>query len=308
MLATGAAAVLATGLAVPGSRRLRAQSAPSPAAARRKIGTFEVTVLSDGHLTMPISLLDRSRPDAEIAGHVSAGLTAPGQLAFAINIALVRTPTDLVLIDAGAGGAWQASAGKLADALASAGIALDQISKVIITHTHPDHIWGVVDDLDDSLRFPKAEYFVPAPEWDYWMQADPQALPEAIQSVGAGAKRTLKAIEGKTRRVAPGASALSGFTYVDTAGHTPGHCSVLVGDGSDRLLVTADAVHHATTSFQFPDWQPRADMDGARAIASRRKLLDMAAADKLAVLAYHLPYPGLGRVERTDTAYRWVAG
>lgn len=273
---------------------------------RRTVGAIQVQVLSDGALSIPLGMLDRAQSEADLARRIAvAGGTA---LSFALNIALVRTPTDLILIDAGAGGTWQQSAGKLADNLAAAGIKNDAITKVVITHAHPDHIWGLVDELDDSLRFPNAEYIIPAPERDFWRTVDLATLPDAAQSVGAGARRVLKAIEARTRAVAPGTEAVAGITLIDTSGHTPGHCSALIASGREQLLVTSDAVHHATTSFEHPDWQPRADMDGAKAAASRRRLLDMAATDKLAVLAYHLPFPGIGRVERKDGAFRWIRG
>ena len=97
-----------------------------------------------------------------------------------------------------------------------------------------------------------------------------------------------------------------GIVAIDTAGHTPGHISLLVTSGPAQLLVTADAVQNAHVSFAHPDWQPRMDMDGARAAQSRRRLLDMAATDKLSVLSYHIPFPGLGRVQRVGTAFSWV--
>jgi glyoxylase-like metal-dependent hydrolase (beta-lactamase superfamily II) len=296
-LVVGAAALSVSGIARP-------TTALAKVAPRHAVGKFHVQVMSDGALDIPVGMLDRAQTDADLARRV--GLTAGSRLSFALNIALVKTPTDLVLIDAGAGGTWQASAGKLADNLAAAGVKAEAVTKVVITHAHPDHIWGLVDDLDDSLRFPNAEYIIPAAERDFWRTVDLASLPEATQSIGAGARRVLKAIEARTRTLAPGAEAVTGISLIDSAGHTPGHCSVIIAEGREQLLVTSDGVHHAITSFEHPDWQPRADMDAARAAVSRRRLLDMAATDKLAVLAYHLPYPGLGRVERKDGAFRWV--
>ena len=116
----------------------------------------------------------------------------------------------------------------------------------------------------------------------------------------------LKAIEGRLTRIKPGAEITPGIVALDTTGHTPGHISLLVGSGAEKVLVTADAIQNAHVAFAHPDWQPRADMDGATAAKSRRRLLDMAAQEKLTVLSYHIPFPGLGRVESRGGQYLWV--
>ena len=133
-----------------------------------------------------------------------------------------------------------------------------------MTHAHPDHIWGLVDELDDSLRFPRAEYVVSAREFDFWTSGEGANLKGPIEGIAAGARRVFKAIQARTTRIKPGDEVAPGIAAIDTAGHTPGHISLLMVSGSDKLLITADAVQNAHVSFAHPDWQPRADMDGAR--------------------------------------------
>ncbi|NJO34341.1 MAG: MBL fold metallo-hydrolase [Rhodospirillales bacterium] len=219
----------------------------------------------------------------------------------------MKTGDDYVLIDAGSGGTWEPTAGKLADSLEAAGIRPEQIGKVVLTHAHPDHIWGLVDELDDSLRFPKAEYVVAAREFDFWTSGEAARLTGPVEGIAAGARRVFKRIESRATRIKPGDEVAPGIATVDTAGHTPGHISLLITSGSSKLLVTADAVQNAHVAFAHPDWHPRADMDGDRAAKSRRRVLDMAATDTLRVLCYHIPFPGLGRVERKGSAFAWAA-
>ena len=265
-------------------------------------------MLSDGHLVVPTSILAENVAQAEVRSFLADRAVGPDRVHFHINVALVKTGSDYVLIDAGSGGTWEPTAGKLADSLEAAGIKPEQIGKVVLTHAHPDHIWGLVDELDDSLRFPRAEYVVSAREFDFWTSGEAANLKGPIEGIAAGARRVFKAIEARTTRIKPGDEVAPGIAAIDTAGHTPGHISLLMASGSDKLLITADAVQNAHVSFAHPDWQPRADMDGAKAAESRRHVLDMAATDKLQVLSYHIPFPGLGRVERTGSAFTWVAG
>lgn len=271
------------------------------------LGELQITILSDGTFNMPTRLLNRDTEPAAIESALDGKLSAPGQVQYGINIVLVRSGAELVLIDAGAGGTWEPTAGKLADRLTAAGIDPASITKVVLTHGHPDHLWGLVDEFDDSPRFAQAQHIMPAPELDYWRKVEVESLPERTQGVAAGAKRVIGTVGERLSSAAPDAEIASGIAYLPTPGHTPGHCSVRISSGSNGLIVTADTLFHSHLSFAHPDWQPVSDMDGAEAVASRRRLLDMAATDRLLLAAYHIPFPGLGRVERHDAAFRWLS-
>ena len=306
----GAAAAYGLGISQLGATAVaqNAETEPRGVAHHRfSLGSREVIVLSDGHLVVPTSMLAGNVPQAEMKSFLASKALGPDRVYFHINVALVKVASDYVLIDAGSGGTWEPTAGKLADSLEAAGIKPEQIAKVVLTHAHPDHIWGLIDELDDSLRFPRAQYLVAAREFDFWTSDEAAKLRGPVEGIAAGARRVFKAIEARTTRIKPGGEVAPGIVAIDTAGHTPGHISLLINSGSNKLLITADAVQNAHIAFAHPDWQPRADMDGAQAAKSRRQVLDMAAADKLQVICYHIPFPGLGRVERKGSAFTWLA-
>jgi glyoxylase-like metal-dependent hydrolase (beta-lactamase superfamily II) len=274
---------------------------------RFAVGSLEVVVLSDGHLVVPTSLLAGNVPEAEVKSFLLGRSIGTNRVHFHINVALVKAGDDYVLIDAGSGGTWESTAGKLAESLDAAGIKPEQIGKVVLTHGHPDHIWGLIDELDNSLRYPRAQYVVAAREFDFWTSDEAARLTGPVEGIAAGARRVFKEIEARATRIKPGDEVAPGIVAIDTTGHTPGHISLLMASGSKKLLITADAVQNAHIAFAHPDWQPRTDMDGAKAAESRRRLLDMAATDNLQALCYHIPFPGLGRVERRGLAFTWVA-
>jgi len=258
-------------------------------------------------LTVPTSVLAGNVPQAEVQSFLATHGLDPNRVHFRINVALVRTGNDYVLIDAGAGGTWEQTAGDLADSLEAAGIKPEQIDKVVLTHAHPDHLWGLIDDLDNSLRYPRAQYVVAAREFDFWTSSEAARSSGPVEAIAAGARRVFKAIEARTTRIKRGEEVAAGIVAIDTAGHTPGHISLMLTSGSDKLFITADALQNAHVAFAHPDWQSRVDMDSAKAAQNRRQVLDMAATDKLPILCYHIPFPGLGRVERRGSAFTWVA-
>jgi glyoxylase-like metal-dependent hydrolase (beta-lactamase superfamily II) len=280
---------------------------PAPGQHRFVFAGQELVVLSDGHLVVPARMLAGNVATAEVASYLASHGLGPHRVNFHINVALIQIANEYVLIDAGAGGTWEPTAGRLADSLEVAGIKPEAIGKVVVTHAHPDHIWGLIDELDDSLRFPNAQYLVSAREFEFWTSAEAARLSGPIEGIAAGARRVLRAIAERTRRIAPDSEIVPGLIAIDTAGHTPGHISLLLTSGSDKLLLTADAVQNNHLSLAHPDWQPGADMDGAKAAASRRRLLDLAATEQLKVLCYHIPFPGLGRIERRGSAFLWTA-
>ena len=271
-----------------------------------KHGAFELTVISDGHLVLPVSFLAPDAPPAEREVLLKAADQTGTQFNSPTNVTLIRTANDLILIDMGSGDRFMPTAGKLWDNLKAAGIDKSKITKVIFTHGHPDHLWGAVDELDE-LVLPDATFFVAGVEWDFW-KGDNATLGLPAERVGfvTGARRNYAAIKDKVKIVKAGDEFVTGLRVIDTPGHTQGHVSLELS-GSDGLIVGGDALTHPLISFQQPEWKPTADHVPDQAAATRRKLLDRLAADRSKFIGFHFPYPGVGVVERKDGAYRFVA-
>lgn len=308
--AGGAAGVLAAGgLLLPatvcGAADMKGEQVPG--FYRFMLGAFEVTVLSDGSYTLPTRLLGTNVPREKVRAFLEANLLDPDERASHVNIPLINTGKELVLVDVGGGMNWMPTAGKLTDNLRASGYEPEQVDKVVLTHGHPDHLWGLIDEFEEAPRFPNAEYIIAAAEWDFWTTDKAmKTLPEMFLGFAIGAKKHLPPVAEKTRRIKPGEEIVPGIVTLDTPGHTTGHMSLAVASKGESLLVTADTVTHPFISFEHPGWWPRTDLDAARAEKSRRKMLEMAATDKHLTLVYHVSFPGLGHVARKGTAYRWV--
>jgi glyoxylase-like metal-dependent hydrolase (beta-lactamase superfamily II) len=288
--------------ASPGQRAIAATSS-----FRRKVGKIEIMVISDGTLNVPLSFTLSETPPAESAALLAAhGLPTQG-MPLQTNVTLVKTASEIVLIDAGSGSNFQDTAGKLADNMQAAGIDPASVSKVIFTHGHPDHLWGAIDDFDNTERFPKASYVISAAEWDFWTHPDtPNAQPDWRKGMALGSARILKRLAGKIDRRRSGDSVAPGISYVETSGHTPGHMSVLIESGNERLLIGGDVLAFAAISFARPDWPIGSDHDRDRGIVTRKRLLGQLASERLPFIGFHLPWPGHGVVERSGMAYRFI--
>lgn len=290
----------------PAMASAKMQQGQVPGYYRFKLGEFEVTVLSDGAYTLPTDMVGINQPREKVQAFLKANMLDPDQRLSHVNIPLINTGKELVLVDVGGGANFLTGAGQLVENMKAAGYKPEQVDKVIITHGHPDHIWGLIDDFDEPT-FPNAKYIFAKNEWAFWStKAAQEKLPEDLQAFAAGALRRLPVIEDKTSQVKPEQEISPGIFALDTPGHTPGHISLLVKSGSETLMVAADAITHPYISFEHPGWWPRTDTDPKSGEKSRRKLLDMAVADKMLMLSYHISFPGLGRVAKAGSAYRWL--
>jgi glyoxylase-like metal-dependent hydrolase (beta-lactamase superfamily II) len=282
-------------------------SAPALAAPPHhlKLEGFDIIVLSDGHLTVPTRFLARNASEAEIASTIGVNAAA---IAPPCNVTLVRTATDSILVDVGAGPHYMPGAGKLAENMVAAGIDRHSISKIVLTHAHPDHLWGLLDDFDDMPMFPNASYLISSAELKFWLARDAMSrLPEDRQNFAAGAKRNLEAIKDKLVTIEPGRDIATGMRALDTSGHTAGHICVELSTGPESLVVLGDALTHPIISFAHPEWIPAADHhDPQRAATVRKNLLDQLATDRQRVIGFHLPFPGVGFVERSGSSYRFL--
>lgn len=262
--------------------------------------------LSDGALSFPTSFYLPDVPTVETESLLKQHGLAPDSVTPDCNVTLMRSTDRLVLFDTGAGSRFVDSVGLLADSLDAFGVDPGDVTDVVFTHAHPDHLWGVLDDFDDPV-FADATHHISKVEWDFWIaDATIDLLPEDQKSFAAGAKRHLEAIEDKVVRFDFESEILPGIFAVDTSGHTPGHTSFEIRRDGLQFMVIGDALAHPIISFQKPDWALGTDYDPQKAVATRNQLLGRLVDEKIGFLGYHLTAPGLGHADRYDGAYRFV--
>lgn len=285
-----------------------APAARAWATTKVSLGEFDLFSVSDGNLVLPAQFFFDGLPQDELAVILKRYNVSQDQLEPPCNVTVLRSDTRVVLFDAGAGPGFMPTAGLLLDSLDAIGITPEDVTDVVFTHAHPDHIWGVLDDFDD-LVFAEATYWIGETEWTYWR--DPQTvntIGEARAAFAVGAQRRLDAIEPQIQMISPGQEVLPGVLAISSFGHTPGHLSFEVRQGNQGVLIGGDAIGNHHVAFARPDWPSGADQDADQAAQTRARLLDMLAADDTALLGFHLPQGGLGRVERDADAYKFVAG
>ncbi|MCV2880806.1 MBL fold metallo-hydrolase [Actibacterium sp. XHP0104] len=302
-------AAAAPALALPAAPLLANVGGPGAAGNapyfRFSIGTTRLTVVSDGYLDLPAGSFPNASQDDVIAFLKSHQLSVDNNYSHT-NHLVIDTGEAVVLIDVGSGSRFLPTAGRLMANLDAAGIDPASITHVVITHAHPDHVWGIRDDFDEPL-FPDAQYVIGGAEYDWWMQDGlANTVPLEMQQFVVGAVNALGTDGVDWTRAEDGFEVVPGVRMIATPGHTLNHLSVVVESEGKQLIALGDAMTHAYASFERPDWHGGFDQDGPMAAATRHRLLDMAAADGMAVLGYHFPFPGVGHVMRDGDAFRFV--
>ncbi len=301
-----AAAMPALSLPARAMADLGAPAAANPAWFSFTLGDTRLTVVSDGHLVLPTNGLGVNADPEEVRAFLEAQFLSPDENYSHTNHLVIETGEAKVLVDVGSGNRFLPTAGRLFDNLDAAGIDAGEITHVVITHAHPDHVWGVRDDFDEAI-LPDAEYFIGGAEMDYWLTDDlVNQVPADAQQFVLGAVNSLNVDGAEWQRLSHETEVVPGVRVIDTPGHTPGHMAVVVESNGRQLIALGDSMSHAWTNFAHPEWYNNFDADGAQTVATRKRLLDMAATDRMAVLGYHFPFPGVGHVARAGDAYRFV--
>jgi glyoxylase-like metal-dependent hydrolase (beta-lactamase superfamily II) len=275
----------------------------APGVHHRFVGEVVVTALNDGVLDASFDWLTHIDPAEPPALHAASFRAVP--LRITVNAFLLHAGERLVLVDSGCGGGMGPTLGRLAENIAVLGVAPGSIDTVLLTHLHPDHVGGLVDDAGKAW-LPNAELIVHADELPFWQ--DDAVLAQASEENRGFimlARSVLEAYRGRVREVAAG-EVLPGVTVVPAPGHTPGHSGWLVASGGQSLLIWGDVVHMPGVQFARPGAGMWFDTDGGQAIATRLRLMDMAATDRLLVAGMHLDFPAFGHVGRAGDGYAFI--
>ncbi len=299
-----------------GANGLRGASAQTHAAMggnvghyRFRIGDISATVLSDGVIGGPPRVYASDAPEAELRDVLARAFLPTDHMTLNLNTLLLEFGGRRILLEAGAGRTMGPNGGRIFQNLAAVGLSANDIDMIVVSHTHPDHV-GNLRNSDGGRAFPRATVFAPKADWDFFVRGDPDLsyMPVAEdfrRRFAAAIKQSVEPITQSVELYEVGVEIVPGLTTVAASGHTPGMAAFLVHSGSDQLLLTADLAYHPVVNVDRP-WLPGPDRDKEAALRARRRIFDRASADRIPVLGFHYPFPGLGRLLKTDLGYAWV--
>jgi glyoxylase-like metal-dependent hydrolase (beta-lactamase superfamily II) len=311
---------VAAGVALAGATASRSPvlaAAPSadnqaPGFYHYKVGDMLVTVVTDGVTKSPLADgYVANRDKAAVNAALEANYLPTNTATHPYTPIAINTGGKLVVIDTGLGpGVYEKSkgaAGQFHSNLKAAGYSADAVDTVIISHFHPDHINGLLTG-DGGKAFANAEIMVPAKEWAFWMDdGNMSRAPAPMKGLFGLVRKTFGAYDNKVTQYEPDKELAPGITSVATPGHTLGHSSHVLASGNDRVLAQADITAGMALLFvQHPEWQLMFDMDKPLAVETRRKVYDMAVAEKMPVQGFHFAFPSRVYVEKAGDGYRLV--
>lgn len=276
---------------------------------RYKIGAFEMTVISDSEAFIdgPYPIIGKNAEEAEVRAMMRKNLVQEARYQPGFSPTVITTGTETVLFDTGNGEngfVARPNGGWLAKELGPAGFRPEDISVVVLSHGHPDHVGGLIEN--GKPLFPNARYVIGSVEYDYW--APEGKFSGELEKLASVFRANTTSIAGRFSMIKPGDDVVPGIRAIEAFGHTPGHLAFMIESAGTRILFWGDCAHHHVASLARPDWHCVFDIDKEQAALTRKKIYDMAATERLPVIGYHMPFPSIGYVEKLDgSGYRWIA-
>ena len=270
------------------------------------VGDMTLDVVSDGHLTLPGSFIFDAMPKDELMPILERAGQEYDQLTPPCNLSLLRGDGRVVLFDAGSGSEFMPTAGKMLDALDALGVAPDDITDLVFTHGHPDHLWGVLDDFGDAL-FTNATHYMGQAEWDYW--TDPNTvntIDSGRQAFAIGAERRLAVVAEQMTFFNDGDEVLPGVGARMTPGHTPGHMAFEVRAGNSAVMIVGDSIGNDHIALARPAWESGSDQDRVLGAKTRVGLINDLVASAMPIVGFHLGHGGIGRIDKAADGFTFV--
>jgi glyoxylase-like metal-dependent hydrolase (beta-lactamase superfamily II) len=280
-----------------------------PAFYRFKIGSMNATVVSDGDLAVgdPTAIFGGIEKE-QIKGMLQSKFLPLDQTPMEENVLVLDTGAKLVMFDAGMGHStlFGKTSGRLLANLKAAGIDPNDIDAVVISHAHSDHCWGLIDAAGKSA-FPNAQIYMSEADFDFWTDEAKMSIktPLDLAPFIKGAREALLPHRDRMVFFKDGQEFLPGIQAMAAPGHTVGHTIFIVSSAGQSLAVTADLTHHPVLLMEVPRMFFVYDTDTAQSVATRGRVLDMLAAQRMPLIAYHFPWPGIGNVAKAGEGFRY---
>jgi glyoxylase-like metal-dependent hydrolase (beta-lactamase superfamily II) len=278
----------------------------SPYFHRMKVGDAEVTLVSDGPLPLgPPKGTFTGASDDEIKKMLTDSFLSPDNIVLEQNSPIVNMGDKLVLFDTGMGSSkmFGSGTGRQQKSMMEAGLKPEDIDAVVFTHAHIDHIGGVVDDAGKVL-FPNAQFYIAQSDFDYWTEEG--KMGSSMKDFIVHARKNLLPVRDRLVFYKDGQEILPGIQAFAAPGHTVGHHIFMISSGGKSFAFLGDLTHHPILLMEKPRMEFSYDTDPKQAAESRVKMLDMLAANKIAVMSYHYPWPGYGHVVKTGEGFHYI--
>jgi glyoxylase-like metal-dependent hydrolase (beta-lactamase superfamily II) len=307
---TGASAAGFAALAAPALARAPMLNTQAPAFYRFKVGAFEATVVSDGPLALgePKPEMFVGMTKEVIAKSLTDNFIPTDNVVLEQNTLVVNTGDKLVLFDTGTGSdktPFGPTAGRLQKNLAAAGIDPKDIDVIALTHAHPDHCWGLMGE-GAKRNFPNAQIYMAQSDLDFWTDEGKKSIP-FIGGMIDPTRAQLLPNRDRIVFVKDGQEIVPGIQAMAAPGHTVGHTVFMITSQGKSICNTADLAHHHVLTMQMPKMEFAYDTDGKQGAASRIRVFDMLAAQRIPLIAYHFPWPGIGHVAKRGEGYDYIA-
>jgi len=307
--ATMAGAVTLSGLALPAHAKAPFAKDQAPYFYRFTHGRMQATIISDGILPLGEpsgSFLGSSKE--EIGRMLNDNFLSPTNVVLEQNILVLNTGDRLVLFDTGMGTSqmFGPTPGKMLANLKAAGIDPKDIDAVVATHAHCDHVWGIMAD-DGTRNFPNAQIYISQADFDYWTDGAKLAMkdPAYMQPFVEGARKNLIPNRDRLVFVKDGQEFLPGIQAMSAPGHTVGHMIYMITSDGRSLAVIGDLTHHQVILLEKPRIEFAYDTDSKQSASTRVRVLDMLASNRIPLIAYHFPWPGMGHVSKQGDGFRY---
>jgi len=278
----------------------------NPAFRQISLGTFKITTILDGVVRRdrPESIFGTDQSADDVAALLKANHLPTDWFVHNFVPTLVETPNERVLFDTGFGPMGRnAGNGQLTARMQQAGYAPEDVSIVVLTHMHVDHIGGLMDV--DGPAFPNARYVSSKTEFDFWTSDERIGTPQ--EDGGKLAQRNVLPLKDRFSFVDDGDTVVEGITAMAAHGHSPGHMVFVLESEGQKLMLTADTANHYVLSLQKPDWHVVFDFDKDAAAKSRKKVFGMIADEGIPFIGHHMPFPSVGYIERLGEGFRFVS-